>query len=140
MSPVLQRFQAFYQALESLDSHQLAELYDDAVFFQDPAHRLQGLDALKRYFEQLLGGVEQLSFTIHRCDEDEGHAWLQWTMRMVHPRLARGSAVVVDGASYLEFGDKITSHRDYFDLGAMLYEQLPVMGRIIRAIKRRLGA
>ncbi|HGP4674712.1 TPA: nuclear transport factor 2 family protein, partial [Vibrio cholerae O1] len=34
---------------------------------------------------------------------------------------------------------KVTYHRDYFDMGEMLYEQLPVLGQVIRAIKRRLG-
>jgi hypothetical protein len=31
-------------------------------------------------------------------------------------------------------------HRDYFDLGAMLYEQLPLLGAVVRTLKGRLGA
>jgi hypothetical protein len=34
---------------------------------------------------------------------------------------------------------KIYYHRDYFDMGAMLYEHLPLLGRIIQRLKHRLG-
>jgi hypothetical protein len=30
-------------------------------------------------------------------------------------------------------------HRDYFDAGEMLYENLPVVGRVIRWIKDQAG-
>jgi hypothetical protein len=70
---------------------------------------------------------------------EEGY--VQWQMNFSHPRLKGGKTIVVDGASYLRFNEagKVSYHRDYFDLGAMLYEQLPLLGRIIVAVKRRLG-
>ena len=42
----------------------------------------------------------------------------------------------------IEFDEagKVCQHRDYFDLGAMLYEQLPLLGPVVRTIKMRLGA
>ncbi len=33
---------------------------------------------------------------------------------------------------------KICHHRDYYDLGALLYERIPVLGKLIRSIKARL--
>jgi hypothetical protein len=43
--------------------------------------------------------------------------------------------------SYLQFdkAGKVRYHRDYFDLGAMLYEHLPLLGSLVKTIKRRLG-
>ncbi len=35
--------------------------------------------------------------------------------------------------------DKVYRHRDYFDAGAMLYEHLPVLGRVVSWLKRRVG-
>jgi len=35
--------------------------------------------------------------------------------------------------------DKVYRHRDYFDAGAMLYEHLPVVGRVVSWLKRRIG-
>jgi hypothetical protein len=45
----------------------------------------------------------------------------------------------LEGISHLRFGEKIDYHRDYFDLGQMVYEQIPLVGRIIKTIKKRLS-
>jgi hypothetical protein len=46
----------------------------------------------------------------------------------------------VDGFSQISFEDnKVKHHRDYFDLGSMLYEQIPVLGLLIKKIKSGLG-
>jgi len=50
-----------------------------------------------------------------------------------------GETIRIEGASYLKTRNgKIYYHRDYFDMGAMLYEHLPVMGRVIHHLKERL--
>ena len=57
-----------------------------------------------------------------------------------HPSLRAGDTIRVEGASYLRtHNGKIYYHRDYFDMGAMLYEHLPLLGRIVQRIKKRLG-
>ncbi len=63
-------------------------------------------------------------------------------MTFSHPRLRGSAPVTVEGATRLEFDEtgKVCLHRDYFDLGAMLYEQLPLLGSVVRTIKGRLGA
>ena len=43
------------------------------------------------------------------------------------------------GCSHLLWHDKVYRHRDYFDAGALLYEHLPVLGRVIAWLKRRMG-
>ena len=60
-------------------------------------------------------------------------------MLLQHPKLNSGKIFSVPGVSIIRYEDKIYSHRDYFDLGAMLYEQLPLLGGLIRMIKRKLG-
>jgi hypothetical protein len=59
-------------------------------------------------------------------------------MNYQHPRLNSGKVVSVQGSSHLKgVEDKVIYHRDYLDLGAMLYEQLPLFGRIIRWFKKK---
>jgi limonene-1,2-epoxide hydrolase len=43
--------------------------------------------------------------------------------------------VEVPGVSILRFTDKIVYQRDYFDVGAMMYEQLPIFGWVLRRLK-----
>ena len=45
----------------------------------------------------------------------------------------------LDGASHLRLADnRIAYQRDYYDLGAMLYEHIPLLGGAVRAVKARL--
>jgi hypothetical protein len=58
-------------------------------------------------------------------------------MTYSHPKLNKGQQIQVDGMSQLKFDDKIYAHRDYFDLGQMLYEQVPFLGGLIGLLKKR---
>ena len=40
----------------------------------------------------------------------------------------------------LKFTDKVYYHEDCYDLGALLYEQVPVLGFATRTLKHRLAS
>ncbi|MGL6477466.1 nuclear transport factor 2 family protein [Aeromonas hydrophila] len=142
MDESLARFVALYQQLSRDELHRLPEVYANEVVFTDPAHRIEGLVALTDYFAVLYQRLAYCRFVI-TSQLLQGHqAWLGWTMTFSHPRLRGGTPVTVEGATRLEFDEagKVCLHRDYFDMGAMLYEQLPLIGPLVRTIKGRLGA
>ena len=136
--PVVARFQAAFQALRHDNLSLLAGIYADDVGFEDPLHRVDGLAALRDYFERLYVGVESISFEFGTVLEAPGEAMLTWTMHMTHRRLRPGEALALPGASHLRFGERVHYHRDYFDAGALLYERLPLLGGVVRAIRRRV--
>lgn len=124
--------------LHSLD--QLEGLYAPDVYFEDPVHAIQGRKALLEYFHALFTNVSSCQFKFHQMVPVGADLFLSWTMLVHHSRLPGIDPIRVDGASYLKTRDgKIYYHRDYFDLGAMVYENVPVLGAIIRGIKHRLG-
>ncbi len=139
MSPILERFCHFYRELDQRPLSELASIYANDIEFQDPVHRVSGLPALHAYFERSMDQVLRCRFDIESVDELDGEAYLRWSMRLAHPRLNGGATITVPGVSHLRFNSHIHWHRDYFDLGAMLYEQLPLLGSIIRTLKRRLA-
>jgi hypothetical protein len=68
----------------------------------------------------------------------DNQAALYWTMSFCHPKLNQGSEIVVEGHSYLvEQDNKVIKHRDYLDVGAMLYEHIPLLGSVVKTVKRR---
>lgn len=142
MDESLARFVALYQQLSRDELHRLPEVYANEVVFTDPAHRIEGLAALTDYFAVLYQRLAYCSFVITSQLLQGRQAWLGWTMTFSHPRLRGGAPVTVEGATHLEFDEvgKVCLHRDYFDLGAMLYEQLPLIGPLVRTIKGRQGA
>lgn len=135
-------FLSVYGDLTREKVHRIKEIYTPDVDLIDPAHEIRGIDALLGYFERLYAHAIDVVFESHHRIVDGITGYLQWSMRFSHPRLNRGGEILVPGASFLKFSDagKADYHRDYYDLGAMLYEQLPIIGAGLRGIKRRLGA
>lgn len=132
------RFQALFQALRHDNVARLAEIYADDAVFEDPLHRVEGLAALTAYFERMYEGVESINFEFGEVLESSGQAMLTWTMHMTHRRLRPGETLALPGASHIRFGKRVHYHRDYFDAGALLYERLPLLGGVVRAIRRRV--
>lgn len=139
MQPILNQFNDFYQQLDANNLGGLTGLYSADVTFCDPVHCLHGLTDLQQYFEQLMQNLDDCRFDIEHTLEQDGEAYVRWIMVFHHPRINKGEAVSVPGISHLKFDQQIYYHRDYFDLGAMLYEHLPLLGTVIRKIKSKLA-
>jgi hypothetical protein len=139
---LVENFKALYKTLnrDTLQFELLSELYHTNIEFQDPLHQISGLDKLYEYFEGLYENVTDIEFEFHDQQVGDEQGFLTWTMRYRHPYVNRGKWINVDGSSQLRFtGDKISSHRDYFDAGAMLYEHVPGIAFLIRQLKKRMG-
>jgi hypothetical protein len=129
-----------YQQLTKSNLHLLADVYHSDVVFEDAAHRLEGWDELENYFDALYTNVKRCDFTILEQQQSGESGFLTWKMALEHPKLSKGEVVYVNGVTHLKFAQgRVIYHRDYFDLGEMLYEHLPLLGSIIKTIKSRLG-
>lgn len=136
----LQRFATAFSSLDASNLDKLGELYSDDVHFQDPLHEIQGLPALRAYFQELYANVQELHFQFYGFDQlYPGAGYLRWKMSFRHPRLRGGRLIEVEGCSHLQWSNKVYAHRDYFDAGALLYEHLPLLGRLIGWLKSRLA-
>ena len=135
-----ERIVATFNELTKDNMHILDGFYHPDVVFEDPLGRIEGLPALKRYYLRMYRNVETIRFDFsdHLVDGDTHLA--AWTMRMQVKGFNRGREIVLDGNSLIRFGegDLVTYHRDYFDMGAMVYEHIPVIGYLVRRVKKRL--
>jgi limonene-1,2-epoxide hydrolase len=139
MSPLLTTFCDFYRHL-SLESLELIDaIYDQNVELQDPVHRITGLPAVKHYFNTMLANTGYCRFLIEQAIEQNGEAFVSWQMSYVHRNIGNGQAIQVSGVSHIKYNQRVHYHRDYFDLGEMVYEQLPLLGTAVRAVKKRMA-
>ncbi len=130
-----------FNSLSSDNLHRLEDIYTSDIHFIDPAHEIRGLDSLRSYFAKLYANLVSIDFAFHEPLQSGQSGYVQWVMNFSHPRLNGGRSIAVPGTSFLRFTTerKASYHRDYFDLGSMLYLHLPVLGTIVRSINRRLG-
>ena len=135
-----ERVKQAYRSLGPDNLTTVESLYTDDVYFEDPSHGVQGKAALIKYFTNQFQNLMNCSFKFHQTITNGSDIFLAWTMFVKHPRLNGGEMIRVEGASYLKTRNgKIYYHRDYFDLGALLYEQLPLLSGVVTKIKQRLG-
>lgn len=132
-------FCQIYQTLAKDNLNKLGQVYQQDVIFIDPVQQIQGLNALTAYFSHLYENMLLCRFSIEQVITDEQQASVIWTMHYRHSKINGADSVAVNGCSFLKYNDKIYYHRDFFDMGQMLYEQLPLLGRIIAVVKRRIA-
>lgn len=135
---IIAKFVKYYGQLDLKDLSKLDEIYSINVSFTDPIKEMKGLDALKKHFAGLNKNLISARFEFKKdyllCEND---AVLEWEMHLCLKRPKKEIAVA--GVSVLKWENKITHQRDYFDLGKMMYEQIPFLGSIIRLMKRKLA-
>lgn len=88
----------------------------------------------------MMSNVSYCRFEITDVVANDGQAFITWTMSFAHPKLNGHKEITVTGVSEIKFDERITYHRDYFDVGSMFYEQVPILKTIIQALKKRLAA
>lgn len=147
---LIQRFKSIYSRLDNTkaacgkidanaDQVLLEEVYSENVTFKDPLHQIEGLTALRDYMDSMYGNVISCEFTYHEHWVSKGSATIKWDMLFKHRNLGNGKLITVRGITHIRFSDRIDYHEDVFDLGAMLYEHVPLLGRILLKIKARLA-
>ncbi|MFT6102893.1 MAG: hypothetical protein ACJATV_000244 [Granulosicoccus sp.] len=140
---VINDFKTYYSCFSNQDMNALDTFYAESLVFTDPIHQIDQLDNVKDYFVSMCDNLTECRFEFVGETIDDNSAWFKWTMHYRHPRLKNNAPLRLTGASYIKFantssGYRITSHEDFYDMGSMLYEHTPVLGRCIRWLKQQL--
>ncbi len=135
------RIESAFNELSKDTVDELDTFYAQEVVFEDPLGRIQGLDDLKRYYAKLYENVTSIAFEFQaHVSEGDTHVAV-WVMRLQTEGLNDGEEITVEGNSVLRFNDngKVVYHRDYFDMGEMVYQHLPIIKFFINRINKRLA-
>lgn len=132
----VERFQRLFNTLCAGNVAGLEDVYSSQVTFIDPFGAVEGLDSLRAYFDKVYTNVTACRFSFGDVLISDNNACVEWIMHLSHPRLRGGREVTVQGISRLEISEgRVHFHRDYFDAGELLYENLPVLGSAIRWVR-----
>ena len=124
-----------YENIDLADS-----FYAKDVVFEDPLGRIEGLADLKKYYAGLYKSVITIRFefssVIRQGNEEVGI----WVMHLKTEKLNGGKEFALKGNSHVRYNaeGKVVYHRDYFDMGEFIYEQVPILSSLIQFIKKRL--
>lgn len=124
----------FYQELTPESLARLAELYAEDAWFKDPFNEVRGIEAIRRIFAHMFERVEEPRFVVTERLADDRSAMLVWEFRY-------GKGQRIRGVSHLRFAadGRVAYHRDYWDAAEELYAKLPVLGALMRGLRRALA-
>ena len=127
-----------FEQLSAAELPRLAQIYTDDARFKDPFNQVQGVAAITRIFEHMFANLDAPRFVIHDVIVQGDQCFLTWDFIFGLRSLRRGE-LTVRGGSHLKLAPdgRITDHRDYWDVAEELYEKLPVLGGLMRWLKRR---
>lgn len=135
----LERFRAFYDGFSPAWIERLEELYAPGFSFRDAFHVIEGdFPALRAYLRRALTALAESRFLVDDVATGGDGSYVRW--RWQWRRRAKDPVRVVVGVTHLRFAadGRITHHADLFDAAEGFYEALPVIGGLLRAIKRRI--
>ena len=144
---VIERFCKLYTDICQISPDDLESIYAKDIVFVDPITTHRGIDAVKRYFSNLLTQAESCKFDIadvFHCDVNNAARTqvthiVNWTMHLTLK--GKNKHITLDGTTQLNvIDDRIAYHKDYYDLGEMVYEHVPILGFVIKKIKGKLAS
>lgn len=135
------RYAEAFTALTPAHLGGLRALVAPEVRFRDPFNDVTGADRFVAVFARALEDMEDLTFATTRIAVDGDTAFLRWTMRGRPRTRWLAAPLVVEGISEVRFDDsgRVIEHVDHWDAAAQLYERLPLLGGLLRVLRRRLG-
>ncbi len=137
----LARLVSYWQTLTPQTVAALDRYYTADAYFRDPFNRLHGVEPIRRVFDDMFVRLEEPRFLVVHTILQGDEATLIWDfdfrIKSFRPQVKRR----IQGLSHIRFAadGRVAYHRDYWDAAGELYEQFPLIGPLLRWLKKRMA-
>lgn len=129
----------FYETMTPESLARLPDLVTPDLHFADPFNDVRGIAAMQRILAKMFADLREPRFVVTHHAWDGELCFLRWRFTA---RSKSGDPWAIEGMSELRFAadGKVASHIDHWDAGKQFYEKLPLIGALLRLIRRRVAA
>ena len=140
-STPVDRFVDFYQTLTPTSLRRIRDVYAEDAWFKDPFNDVHGANEVERILAHMFDTLTSARFVIRDTVAEGDSAFLTWDFSFHVKKWKPLLEQHIHGASHVRFDaeGRAKYHRDYWDAAEELYEKLPVIGRVMRGLRRRMG-
>jgi hypothetical protein len=133
---------AFFENLSPADVATIGQFYGPQARFKDPFNEVVGVPAIQGIFAHMFEALEQPRFVVTGRVVQGQQCFLTWDFLFAFKDFHKGVTQTVRGASHLVLDEQglVSLHRDYWDAAEELYEKLPVVGALMRWLKKRANS
>jgi hypothetical protein len=130
----LARMAGFFQEMSPQTVARVAELYAPQATFRDPINEATGAKAIEKVMADLFHQLRNIRIVVREMHGDDDAGCLLWTMHYDF----RGKQRTLPGVSHFAFNEAglVTAQEDYWDASFVLYGEFPILGLMMRGIKR----
>jgi ketosteroid isomerase-like protein len=132
----------FFESLTPQSVAHIRQLYASEAVFKDPFNEVRGTAAIERIFAHMFESLYEPRFVVTQQVLQGPACFLTWDFEFRFKRFDSATLQCIKGASHLQFDEagRISLHRDYWDAAEELYEKLPVLGGLMRWLKKRANS
>jgi hypothetical protein len=136
-SASLDNFIHFFENIRRENTRDLAKIYTKDVFFKDPFNEVNDIQHVIAIFDHMFDQLDQPRFVVTTHVRQDDQAFLTWDFLFKMKRYKRDEQCI-RGASHVRFtaDGRVCYHRDYWDAAEELYEKLPLIGSVMRGLKK----
>lgn len=138
----VERLVHFYEHLTLQQLNDIHACYAPQARFKDPFNDVQGVAAIRQVFTHMFTTVDAPRFVVTERLVQEQSAFLAWEFHFSMRRWRKGIPQCIRGGTFLRLDAEgmVLEHRDYWDAAQELYEKLPVLGGLMRMLRRAASA
>jgi hypothetical protein len=143
MTPsVPERLVHFFETLSPEQVARMGEFYAVDVYFKDPFNEVQTLVQVQHIFSHMYVALDKPRFVVTSQVSEAGQCFLTWDFEFYFKKQQPSVMQTIRGSSHLKFNEAglVSYHRDYWDAAEELYEKLPLVGSVMRWLKKRAGS
>jgi hypothetical protein len=133
----LTEFIHFCEHLSRDNTSGFAGLYTADAFFKDPFNEVRGHADIIKIFDHMFIKLDAPRFVVTHSMLQNDEAFLVWDFQFYF----KGNNTKIQkirGSTHLRFSPehKVEYHRDYWDAAEEVYEKIPLLGGLMRLLKR----
>lgn len=109
------------------------------AYLNDQLRELEGVEAITDYLVEAAESFAEAGFEVHDAAKSGDEHYFRWTMTFRLAGSPDEPPIVAPGVSHVRFDEqgRIVFQRDYWDTASAIYERIPLLGGLMRAVQKR---
>ena len=140
---ILRDYANFLEDLKFEDLALLDQHLSNDVQFRDPFNDCVGIDGFRDVLSDMFLHIASPKFRVKECMfcEKKRIGFLLWTLTG-KSKVVNRKELSIEGVSRVTFDltGKVNAHFDYWDTATGLYEKLPILGFLLKKIRKKISS
>ena len=136
-SPRVCEIMDWFEALTPTSLNGIKRIYAAQATFSDPFNDVSGLQSIQAIYAHMFNTLQEPRFVMTSVIEQDRAVFVAWRFMFTW----RSRPFDIPGATQfaLDNDGLIEQHQDYWDVAQGFYEKLPVLGVVLRRLRRAMA-